>query len=79
MAAPNRCDQVPCDCHAAEHEAATNEHTCDMQYIDMLSGEELYPTEAYGCTVCKHVTHEGCPNYCPNCGARVIEVLDDAE
>ena len=31
------------------------------------------------CSVCKNVTREGCPNYCPDCGAKVEEVLDYAE
>lgn len=70
--------QGPCSCRE-EQETAASARTCGMKYIDMLSGGELYPTEAWMCTVCKNVTREGCPNYCPNCGAKVIEEIEDAE
>lgn len=71
--------QGSCSCHAADQQPATSERTCGMKHIDELSGDKLYPTEAWGCTICKYVTREGCPNYCPNCGAKVTEEIDDAE
>lgn len=49
------------------------ERTCRMEYNEDWSGDELYPTEAYQCSVCGHITQEGLPNYCPGCGAKVVE------
>lgn len=49
------------------------ERTCRMEYNEEWSGDELYPTECYNCSECHHMTSDGMPSYCPNCGARVIE------
>lgn len=46
--------------------------TCRMEYNEDWSGDELYPTEAYQCSVCGRITQEGLPNYCPRCGAKVM-------
>ena len=48
--------------------------TCSMEYRPEYSDDELYPTEAYRCGRCGWVVNEGKPDYCPSCGA---EVLDD--
>lgn len=49
------------------------ERTCRMEYNEKASGDEIYPTEAYTCSLCRCVTLDGKPNYCPNCGAKVVE------
>lgn len=49
------------------------ERTCRMEYNEDWSGDELYPTEAYQCSMCGGITQEGRPHYCPNCGAKVVE------
>lgn len=49
------------------------ERTCSMEYSEDWSGDELYPTVAYQCSVCGHITQEGLPDYCPRCGAKVVE------
>ena len=49
------------------------ELTCRMEYNEEWSGDELYPTECYNCSECGHMTSDGMPSYCPNCGAKVIE------
>lgn len=46
--------------------------TCRMKYDEWLSGDEYYPTEVYLCDQCGNAVLTGKPNYCPNCGARVI-------
>ena len=60
----------------AEAVAAWNtraERTCRMEYIEKASGDEIYPTEAYTCSLCRCVTLDGKPSYCPNCCAKVIK------
>lgn len=47
--------------------------TCHMEYCDEWSGDELYPTEAYVCSACSYVTVDGKPNYCPDCGRKVVD------
>lgn len=49
------------------------ERTCRMEYNEDWSGDELYPTEAYQCSVCGRITQEGLPGYCPRCGAKVVD------
>ena len=49
------------------------ERTCAMEYCDEWSGDELYPTEAYTCSICGYIELDGKTNYCSNCGAKVIE------
>ena len=49
------------------------ERTCHMEYNEDWSGDELYPTEAYQCSECGRITQEGLPNYCPSCGAKVVD------
>ena len=49
------------------------ERTCRMEYNEEWSGDELYPTECYNCSECHYMTSDGMPNYCPNCGAKVVE------
>lgn len=49
------------------------ERTCRMEYNEYWSGDELYPTEAYQCSACGHITQEGIPHYCPKCGAKVVD------
>lgn len=51
---------------------ARTERTCRMEYNEKASGDELYPTEAYTCSSCRCVTLDGKPNYCSNCGAKVV-------
>ena len=46
--------------------------TCSMEYRPEWSGDELYPTSVYECSVCGHVVQEGKPDYCPGCGAEVV-------
>ena len=47
--------------------------TCHMEYRPEWSGDELYPTRAYECSVCGQVAQDGKPDYCPGCGAEVVE------
>lgn len=47
--------------------------TCSMEYRPKWSGDELYPTSVYECSVCGHVVQEGKPDYCPGCGAVVAD------
>ena len=47
--------------------------TCNMEYCDEWSGDELYPTEAYVCSACGYITVDGKPNHCPNCGRKVVD------
>ena len=47
--------------------------TCWMIYDEEASGDELYPTEAYHCSECGKWVYAGKPNYCPSCGARVVD------
>ena len=47
--------------------------TCNMEYCDEWSGDELYPTEAYVCSACRYVTVDGKPNHCPNCGRKAVD------
>lgn len=49
------------------------ERTCRMEYNEEWSGDELYPTECYNCSECHHMTSDGMPSYCPNCGAKVTD------
>lgn len=49
------------------------ERTCQMEYDEEWSGDELYPTEAYSCSECGHITPDGKPRYCPGCGAKVVD------
>lgn len=49
------------------------ERTCRMEYNEEWSGDELYPTECYSCSECHHMTSDGMPSYCPNCGAKVVD------
>lgn len=49
------------------------ERTCRMEYNEQWSHDEYYPTECYNCSECGHMTYDGVPTFCPNCGARVIE------
>lgn len=56
------------------------ERTCRMEYNEQWSHDEYYPTECYNCSECGHMTYDGVPTFCPNCGARVVEeVSDDAD
>lgn len=74
---------VGCECGAQTYDYDTplkateawntrHERTCLMVYREEYSGDELYPTECYQCQECGCVTNEGKPNYCPNCGAKVV-------
>ena len=49
------------------------ERTCTMEFNEGWSGDELYPTSSYTCSECGWITLEGKPNYCPNCGTKVVE------
>lgn len=46
--------------------------TCSMEYRPEWSGDEIYPTRAYECSVCGHIVMDGKPDYCPWCGAEVV-------
>ena len=46
--------------------------TCSMEYRPGWSGDEIYPTRAYECSVCGHIVMDGKPDYCPRCGAEVV-------
>lgn len=47
--------------------------TCSMEYRPEYSGDEIYPTEVYRCSRCGWFVNEGKPDYCPSCGAEVID------
>ena len=47
--------------------------TCSMEYRPEWSGDEIYPTRAYECSECGHIVQDGKPDYCPGCGAEVVE------
>lgn len=49
------------------------ERTCRMEYNEQWSHDEYYPTECYNCSECGHMTYDGVPTFCPNCGAKVVE------
>ena len=49
------------------------ERTCRMEYNEEWSGDEYYPTECYNCSECGHMTFDGVPTFCPNCGAKVVD------
>lgn len=46
--------------------------TCSMEYRPEWSGDELYPTSVYECSVCGQTVPDGKPDYCPGCGAEVV-------
>ena len=46
---------------------------CSMKYRPEYSDDELYPTEAYMCSECGHIVPDGKPDYCPSCGAEVLD------
>lgn len=47
--------------------------TCSMEYRPEYSGDEIYPTEVYKCSKCGWFVNEGKPDYCPSCGAEVLD------
>lgn len=49
------------------------ERTCRMEYNERWSHDEYYPTECYNCSECGHMTYDGVPTFCPNCGAKVVD------
>ena len=49
------------------------ERTCRMEYNEQWSHDEYYPTECYNCSKCGHMTYDGVPTFCPNCGAKVTD------
>lgn len=49
------------------------ERTCRMEYNERGSHDEYYPTECYNCSECGHMTYDGVPTFCPNCGAKVTD------
>lgn len=49
------------------------ERTCRMEYNEQWSHDEYYPTECYNCSECGHMTYDGVPTFCPNCGAKVVD------
>lgn len=49
------------------------ERTCRMEYNEQWSHDEYYPTECYNCSECGHMTFDGVPTFCPNCGAKVVD------
>lgn len=49
------------------------ERTCRMEYNERWSHDDYYPTECYNCSECGHMTYDGRPKFCPNCGAKVVE------
>ena len=55
----------------AEALEALSKPKCDFDAE--WSGDELYPTDCYACSVCGFKEMNGKPRYCPGCGARVIE------
>ena len=55
-------------------EATLGRVECRMEYREGWSNDELYPTEAYECSACGFIALDGKPKYCPECGARVMEV-----
>lgn len=67
----NKSDELVARCKALAGDCGVS--TCHMEYCLELSNDELYPTEAYECSVCGEVTVEGKPNYCPSCGAKVMD------
>lgn len=55
------------------------ERVCIMHYNEEWSGDEYYPTVCYTCSLCMHSTMDGIPNYCPNCGSRVLSGVKETE
>lgn len=49
------------------------ERTARMEYNEQWSHDEYYPTECYNCSECGHMTYDGVPTFCPNCGAKVVD------
>lgn len=49
------------------------ERTWRMEYNERWSHDEYYPTECYNCSECGHMTYDGVPTFCPDCGARVVD------
>ena len=49
------------------------ERTCRMEYNEQWPHDEYYPTECYNCSECGHMTYDGVPTFCPNCGAKVTD------
>lgn len=49
------------------------ERTCRMEYNKRWSYDEYYPTQCYNCSECGHMTYDGVPTFCPNCGAKVVD------
>lgn len=49
------------------------ERTCRMEYNERWSYDEYYSTERYNCSECGHMTYDGVPTFCPNCGAKVVD------
>ena len=47
--------------------------TCSMEHRPEYSDDELYPTESYPCSECGWIVNEGKPDYCPSCGAEVVD------
>ena len=45
--------------------------TCTMHYEETMSGDELYPTDAWQCDECGEVDYDGKPRFCRGCGSRV--------
>lgn len=64
-------DELLAEMRAINDEWA-QERTCCMDYNAAWSGDEIYPTEAYTCSLCGCTTLDGKPVYCPNCGAKVV-------
>lgn len=58
--------------HLADLIEPAHEQTCTMEFNEGYSDDEFYPTSAYTCSECGWMTLEGKPNYCPNCGAKVV-------
>jgi len=46
--------------------------TCTMTHNEAMSGDEIYPTDAYTCSSCGWTNLVDKPCCCENCGAKVV-------
>lgn len=75
----DNCKTSICNEHNDKREDAVRtwnrraERTCRMDYNEQWSHDEYYPTECYNCSECGHMTYDGVPTFCPNCGAKVTD------
>ena len=62
-----------CDTPEQAIDATLGAGTCRMKFNADYSYDEIYPTMAYECSACGNLTMDGKPNFCPNCGRKVVD------